>query len=134
MIKRLIFLLAMGLIFPQEYTMAAGKLIDEISALDRPERFKPHQIDDVVKKYISEGMTKEKVHQVLASEGLQTSEMKAKDLFANCTECDEVAISAGYKFESLLNILPAGRSLIIDIAFRKGKVTMVKGWYVAHAY
>lgn len=134
MVKRFLLLLVAGFVFFQGCAMAVGKLVEEVSALDKPERFKPRQVDGIVKKYVSGGMTKEKVREVLTAEGLQAFEIKAKDRFPDCSDCDDVAIGAGYKFEPFLPLLPASRSLVIDIGFREGKVVIVHGWYVFHAY
>ncbi len=80
MVKRFLFLLVTGLIFLQGCAMAEGKLVEEVSALDKPERFKPRQVDDVVKKYIAEGISKAKAKEIIISEGFKVTEEEMKNL------------------------------------------------------
>jgi hypothetical protein len=133
MVKGLIFLLVTGLIFFQGCAMAAGKLVEEVSALDKPERFKPRQVDDIVKKYIARGISKAKAKEILASEGFKVAEEEMKKPLDDCVDCEGTVVVARYDHKPALSLIyDYGR--VVEIGFRGGKVAVVHGWYVKSAY
>ncbi|MDO3558960.1 hypothetical protein [Ralstonia pseudosolanacearum] len=125
-------LIAFVLIF-QGHAMAAGKLINEISALDKPERFKPIQVNHIVKKYFSEGISKAEAKEILASEGFKVTEEETKQPIPNCPDCESTVVVGRYDHKPILSLV-YDYGIAIEIGFRNGGVAVVRGWYVKNAY
>ena len=132
MVKRFLFLLVTGLIFLQGCAMAAGKLVEEVSALEKPERFKPRQIDDIVKKYIAGGISKAKAKEILVSEGFRVTEEEMKKPLDDCVDCEGTVVVARYDHKPALSLV-YDYGIVVEVGFRGGNVAVVHGWYVKNA-
>ena len=132
MVKRFLFLLVTGFIFLQGCAMAAGKLVEEASTLEQPERPKPRQVDDIVKKYIAGGISKAKAKEILISEGFNVTEEMKKPL-DDCVDCEGTVVVARYDHKPALS-LTYDYGIVVEVGFRSGNVAVVHGWYVKNAY
>jgi hypothetical protein len=131
--RQLIILLATGLFYIQGHAMAAGKLVEEVLALDKPERFRPRQIDDIAKRYVALGISKDIAKKILTGEGFKISEEGLKKPLEDCLDCDGAVLVARYDHKPALSLV-YDFGVVIEVGFRGGSVAVVHGWYVKSAY
>jgi len=112
--------------------MAAGKLVEEVSALEKPERFKPRQVDDIVQKYIAGGISKAKAKEILVSEGFKVTEEEMKKPLDDCVDCEGTVVVARYDHKPALSLM-YDYGIVVEVGFRGGNVAVVHGWYVKNA-
>ncbi|WP_197326532.1 hypothetical protein [Ralstonia solanacearum] len=113
--------------------MAAGKLVNEISATKKPERFKPNRVDNIVKKYITEGISKSTAKEILASEGFKVTEEETRQPIPDCPDCESSVVVGRYDHKPILSLV-YDYGIAIEIGFRNGNVAVVRGWYVKNTY
>lgn len=113
--------------------MAAGKLVEEISALNKPERFKPRQVDDIVKKYLPGGISKQRAKEILLLEGFNVTEEKLKTPLADCADCEGTVVVARYDHKPVLSPI-YDYGIVVEVGIRNGNVAVVHSWYVKSAY
>ncbi|MBB6583465.1 hypothetical protein [Ralstonia solanacearum] len=132
--NKLITTIIFALLFiPQRHTMAAGKLVNEISATKKPERFKPNRVDNIVKKYITEGISKSTAKEILASEGFKVTEEETRQPIPDCPDCESSVVVGRYDHKPILSLV-YDYGIAIEIGFRNGNVAVVRGWYVKNTY
>ncbi|MEF9387619.1 hypothetical protein V4890_18610 [Ralstonia solanacearum species complex bacterium KE056] len=118
---------------PQGHTMAAEKLISEISATKKPERFKPTRVDEIVNKYITEGISKTTAKEILTSEGFKVTEEETRHPIPDCPDCESSVVVGRYDHKPILSLV-YDYGIAIEIGFRNGSVAIVHGWHIKNAY
>lgn len=123
--------LLMGFLF--QGALAADDLIDEVFALPKPERFKARPIDDIVKKYIPDGVNRDQARQVLLTQGFKVFDRTLEEAPSDCQDCDELFIGARYDHRPMFSLI-YDYGIVVRIGFRKNTAVSVHGWFVKNAY
>ena len=117
----------------QSTALAAGNLIQEVSALEVPERFKPRSVDDIVMKYVGLGIPRDKVKEILDSEGFKVSEPEKSKPLADCHECDRTVVVGRHDHRPMFSFV-YDYGIVVEVGFKDGKSAVVHGWYVQNVY
>jgi len=129
--KRAMAMTIAGFLFLfQGCVMFEGKLIREVfSSVEKPKRFETCPIDDIVKKYIPEGITRAKAKELLLAEGFKISEVDDKKPRADCVDCESAVLVARYDHKPFYNY-----AITVQIRFLDDNAVTVHGWYVTNIY
>lgn len=133
MIKSAAILMLVTSMVLQGCVNRTGELVKEVSALEVPERFKPRRIDEIVKKYIPMGISKESVKEILVSEGFEVAEISVQineEFHKDCNNCDNISVRAEYSHRPMLWPL-YDYGIVVQVRFRNGHVTLVNGLYAS---